>query len=197
MRRSSSFRRFLAVVLYGALAAGASPALALTETQIAALREARAGEMRKLIVHDAAKAPYQAAFDAAEGGKMTMAAYEGRIVLLNFWATWCAPCREEMPALNALENTLGGEDFAVVTVATGRNSPSGMQRFFEEYGIDALPLHKDPRGMLGREAAVIGLPVTVILDRDGREVARLIGGADWAAPEAEAILRQVIAESGS
>ncbi|MEL6233147.1 MAG: TlpA disulfide reductase family protein [Pseudomonadota bacterium] len=188
---------FLSALFYALLGISASPALALTEAQIDALRELRAGDMRKLIVHDVAKPPLDVAFDAEDGGKMTLAAYQGKVVLLNFWATWCAPCREEMPALNALQESLGGPDFAVVTVATGRNSPAGMVRFFEEYEIDALPLHKDPRGSLGRAATVIGLPVTVILDRDGREVARLIGGAEWDTPEAEAVLRDVIAATGS
>ncbi|MEM9197661.1 MAG: TlpA disulfide reductase family protein [Pseudomonadota bacterium] len=187
----------LSALFYALLGISASPALALTDAQIDALRELRAGDMRKLIVHDAAKPPLDVAFDAEDGGKMTLAAYQGKVVLLNFWATWCAPCREEMPALNALQEALGGPDFAVVTVATGRNSPAGMVRFFEDYAIDALPLHKDPRGALGRAATVIGLPVTVILDRDGREVARLIGGAEWNTPEAEAVLREVIAATGS
>ncbi|HEU0222000.1 MAG TPA: TlpA disulfide reductase family protein [Paracoccaceae bacterium] len=183
-----------AALFYACLALLASPVRAdLPAEVLDELRAMRAGDMRKLALHDRPAAPLAAAFIGEDGAERTLAADRGRLVLLNFWATWCAPCREEMPALNALQKTLGGPDFAVLTVATGRNSPAAMRKFFAEHGIDALPLHADPKAALGREAGVLGLPVTLILDREGREIGRLTGGADWNAPEAHALIERLIA----
>ena len=125
-----------------------------------------------------------------------MADWQGRVVLLNFWAVSCAPCREEMPSLNTLEKEMGGEDFAVVPIAFGYNHPGGLSRFLTRYGIDALPVLLDPSRSLSAEMGVIAPPVTMILDRQGREVARFIGGADWAGDEARAVLQAVIDAEG-
>jgi thiol-disulfide isomerase/thioredoxin len=107
---------------------------------------------------------------------------------VNFWATWCAPCRAEMPHLSNLQTQLGSDDLSVVTIATGRNPRPAMERFFEEISVDNLPLHADPRSTLARNMGVLGLPITVILDRDGQEIARLQGDADWSSESAIAIL---------
>ena len=106
--------------------------------------------------------------------------------LVNFWATWCAPCRSEMPALDALARARGGADFEVITIATGRNSPEAIAAFRDEAGITDLPTFLDPKGALAAAMDVPGLPVTVLLDRDGNEVARLMGDADWNGPDARA-----------
>lgn len=164
------------------------PALADPATW-SALRE---GDMRKLVIHDAPRAVDASAFTAADGGDMTLDAFRGQVVVLNFWATWCPPCRKEMPMLDALNRDLGGPDFQVVTVATGRNSPAAMRRFFEEAGIETLPLHNDPTMAMARDMAVLGLPVTVILDRAGQEIARMQGEADWNGASARAVLQAMI-----
>ena len=179
--------------LYTSLALFANSMAASAAPDPAALEALREGDMRKLTVHTSPQPAAEALFEAAEGGELGIADYEGKIVLLNFWATWCAPCREEMPALSALQRDYGGEDFEVVTVAAGRNPPQAMQRFFEEIAVDNLPLHRDPRQSFAREMGVLGLPVTVILDRDGQEIARLQGGADWASDSARAIVEALIA----
>ncbi|SLN21823.1 TlpA family protein disulfide reductase [Roseisalinus antarcticus] len=176
---------FKTALLYTGLALVANTALG----DISDLRD---GDMRKLAVHAEPMAVSDAAFEAEDGSPVTMADHAGQIVLLNFWATWCAPCREEMPALSALQTDFGGEDFAVVTVATGRNPPQAMARFFDEIGVENLPLHRDPTQSFAREMGVLGLPVTVILDRDGQEVARLQGGADWDTESARAIVAALI-----
>ncbi|NBT32513.1 MAG: TlpA family protein disulfide reductase, partial [Rhodobacteraceae bacterium] len=103
------------------------------------------------------------------------------------------PCREEMPSLAELQTELGGDDFQVVTIATGRNPPSAVERFMDEIGVDTLPRYTDPRQALARSMGVMGLPVTVILDRDGNEVGRLMGGAEWNSESAKAILAAVMA----
>ena len=100
----------LIAALYMALAALATPALADVDAAIAA----RTGDMKKLVFHTAPKSTTSAAFDLADdAGKATLADYTGRVVLVNFWATWCAPCRKEMPDLAKLQTELGGEHFEV------------------------------------------------------------------------------------
>ncbi len=149
--------------------------------------------MLKLAVHETPQAASDVVFFASDGGETTLADFQGRIALVNFWATWCAPCRAEMPALAALETAFGGEDFAVVTIATGHNPRPAMERFFDEIDVDNLPLNTDPRQALARSMGVLGLPVTVLLDRDGNEIARLIGGADWESESARALVAALIA----
>ena len=132
------------------------------------------------------------AFTDPEGGSHTLTDYKGKVVLLNFWATWCAPCREEMPSLDALQSEMGGEDFQVVPVATGRNAPDRIDAFYAETGLQNLPVLLDPRQQLARAMGVVGLPVTVLIDRDGNEVARLLGEADWTSEPAKAVIRQLL-----
>ena len=171
-------------VLYTALALGANAALADTS----ALEAMRAGDMKKLNFHSEPEAVSGAPFATPGGEERRLAEYQGKYVLLNFWATWCAPCRKEMPALNALQKEFGGDAFEVVTLATGRNSLEGINRFFEEEGIDALPVLLDPKQLVAREMAVLGLPITVIIDPEGREIARLRGDADWYSDDARALI---------
>ena len=117
----------------------------------------------------------------------------GKVTVVNFWATWCAPCREEMPSLDALQAELGGDDFQVVAIAAGHNPPAAIQKFLTEAEIANLPVRLDPRQGLAREMGVMGMPVTVLIDRDGNEIARLIGGADWASEASITLIRQATA----
>ncbi|MCG6904568.1 MAG: TlpA family protein disulfide reductase [Rhodobacter sp.] len=173
-------------VLYTALVLCANAALA--DPALEALRD---GSMKKLLFHSAAKPTSNAAFlDEAEG-EMTLADLKGGYVLVNFWATWCAPCRQEMPGLNTLQKEFGGKDFRVVTIATGRNQPAAIRRFFEEIGVDALPKYRDPKSALARDMGVLGLPITVLLNPEGLEIARLRGDADWDSDSARAIVAAI------
>lgn len=140
--------------------------------------------LRKLVVHPAPRPVPAGLMTAPDGGDVTLDSLRGKMVVLNFWATWCAPCREEMPSLNALQKAHGSDTFEVVALATGRNAPAAIDRFFAEQDIDALTGYRDPDMALAREMAVLGLPVTVILNPDGQEIARLTGDADWFGPEA-------------
>ncbi|SDF29708.1 TlpA family protein disulfide reductase [Limimaricola pyoseonensis] len=178
------------VVLIGLYMASVS----LANADPAALEALREGDMRKLAVHAEPQPGSDVAFEAEDGTEMTLAEFEGKPVLVNFWATWCAPCRVEMPQLAALQDEYGGDDFEVVTIATGRNDPAGMERFLTEIGAESLPRHKDPRQTLARDLGVLGLPVTLILDAEGQEIARLQGEADWSSDSARAIVEALIAE---
>lgn len=174
-----------------------NPATAGASLDTAAIAEMRTGDMRKLNFHSAPRAVSDKAFTTEDGGEATLAQYRGKVVLLNFWATWCAPCRHEMPMLSELQTELSGADFEVLTLATGRNMVPAMQKFFDEIGVDNLPLHRDPKQSVAREMAVFGLPATIIIDRDGKEIARLQGDADWSSENARAILSAVIAMGNS
>ena len=158
--------------------------------EIAALRE---GTMKKLVFHDSPKPAGDADYVTEDGGSASLSDHAGRYVLLNFWATWCAPCRKEMPGLDALQKEFGGEDFEVLTIATGRNPEGAMKKFFADVGVTSLPLHRDPKQKLARQMGVLGLPVTVLLDRDGQEIARMTGDAEWNGESGKAIIRALVA----
>ena len=179
-------RHFLAV-LYTGLVLFANPALADT-SDLEALRE---GTMKKLSFSEPTPVS-EKAFTDAQGGEFTLADFNGKIVLVNFWATWCAPCRKEMPMLSELQTEFGGEDFEVVTIATGRNSVPGIQKFFADIGVDNLPVYLDPKQKLARDMAVLGLPITVLLNEEGQEIARMRGDAEWNSESAKAIISALI-----
>ena len=177
-------------VLYTALALVANVAIAGS-----ALEELRDGDMMKLAVHAEPMAVSALPFAGPEGD-VTLADFEGRVLLVNFWATWCAPCREEMPSIAALGEAFPPEDFAVITIATGRNPAPAIEKFLGEVGLEEMPVYTDLKQQLAREMGIMGLPVTILIDREGQEVARLTGGADWNSESARAIIAAMIGEEG-
>lgn len=182
-----------AVTLYTALAVLANPVGAADWSAVEALRE---GDMKKLAFSSEPSAlPDIAVMDAADAPR-SLADYRGEWMVLNFWATWCAPCRKEMPTLAALQERFAAAPLSVVTVATGRNSPAAIRRFFDEIGVETLPEYRDPKQELARAMGILGLPITLIVDPEGREVARLPGDALWDSDSAVAILEALI-EGGS
>jgi len=133
------------------------------------------------------------AFADKDGKPKSLADFSGKIVLLNIWATWCVPCREEMPALDRLETKLGGKDFEVVAINIDKGGPDKAASFLAETGATHLQLYTDPSGKLFSTLKAVGMPTTLIVDRNGKEIARLIGPADWASPEAVAVIEAAIA----
>ena len=183
-------KKIMLALVYTALALGANPSFG----QSADIKPLRDGDMKKLVVHDSPVATSSVAFQLEDdGGETTLEAWQGKYVLINFWATWCAPCRKEMPQLNALQKEFGGDDFEVLTIATGRNTPDGIKRFFADAGVDSLPRHQDPKQALASQMGIFGLPITVIMDPEGREIARLRGDADWSSDSAKAIVQALSA----
>ena len=170
------------VTLYTALLLTANAAAA--EPALEALRQ---GDMKELAVHEAARDVPGTVLVDLDGTELTLADFAGEPVVLNLWATWCGPCREEMPSLDRLQAQMG-DRIEVVTVATGRQSADGIRRFFDQVGAENLPTLTDPKGALAEGLAVTGLPATILLDAEGREVARLSGPAEWDGPAARAIL---------
>ena len=183
-------RKLKSAVLYTALALVANVAIAGP-----ALEGLREGDMMKLAVYEEPIAVSAEPFIGPEG-EMSLADFEGKVLLVNFWATWCAPCREEMPSIAALGGAFPTEDFAVITIATGRNPAPAIEKFLGDIGLQEMPVYLDPKQKLARDMGVMGLPVTVLIDREGREVARLVGGADWGSESAHAIIAALIGEEG-
>lgn len=132
------------------------------------------------------------AFEDAAGKATTLAARAGKALLVNLWATWCVPCREEMPALDRLQQQKGGADFEVVTINLDRGGPEKPRAFLDEIGVKALSLNRDPTLKLFNVAKAkglaLGLPATFLLDKDGCLIAHMNGPADWAGPDATIVI---------
>jgi thiol-disulfide isomerase/thioredoxin len=124
-----------------------------------------------------------------EGGEeVTLRDFEGDVVVLNLWATWCAPCRREMPSLDRLQAELGEDGLTVVALSLDRGDVGKVREFFEELEIANLAIYRDPEAP--------GLPTTIVIDRTGQEVGRLLGPAEWDSEQALALLRTLIDSAG-
>jgi thiol-disulfide isomerase/thioredoxin len=178
--------RLVVIGLYTALCLSANPALAGPAAE--ALRD---GDMKKLMFSAEPVTLPDVTIVDGEGGEHALSQWHGQWVVLNFWATWCAPCRHEMPSLDRLQAAM--PEIAVLPVATGRNSVEGIAKFYGEADIRNLPVLRDPKSKLARGMSVMGLPVTVILNPQGQEVARLIGDAEWDSVHAKAVLGALVA----
>ena len=177
--------------LYTLTVAGAISAAAGT-VDPDVLRQLREGDMIRLIVHDQPQ-PVPDIEVVGESGGTTIGDFDGSVIVLNFWATWCAPCIKEMPSLDRLQQSFDPEDVRVLAVATGRNSVPKVERFLEENDIRTLQILYDRRTKLSGAMSVISIPVTVLIDRNGFEVARFIGDTEWDSEEAIRVI-EVLAQ---
>jgi thiol-disulfide isomerase/thioredoxin len=141
-----------------------------------------AGGMERLQVHGSPRTAPAFTLTDAEGAPVAPESFAGQGVVLNFWATWCPPCVAEMPALDRLHAALAEARIIVVAASQDRGGANVVRPFYERTGVQHLPVWLDPRGAAGRAFGIRGLPTTVVLNRSGREVARLEGEATWDAP---------------
>ncbi len=132
-------------------------------------------------------------FEGPQGKTMTLADLKGKVILLNLWATWCGPCRKEMPHLDELQAELGSDQFEVVALSIDRGSAEKPKRFLEEVGAKSLKFYHDPEAKAGFALMAIGMPTTILLDRQGREIGRLVGPAEWHSEDAKMLVRAAIA----
>ncbi len=139
-------------------------------------------------------APEIVLVDAA-GDEHGAGEFNGRVVVLNFFATWCAPCRREMPSLDRLAARLGSDEFAVVGVSQDRKGAEVYLPFLDELEVTHFETFADPGLKTSRMLRVLGLPATIVLDRQGHEVGRMVGPAEWDSDEAVALLRYLIENS--
>lgn len=141
--------------------------------------------------------PESVAFNDKAGQAVGLDRFAGKVVLLNLWATWCAPCRKEMPDLDKLQVDLGGDRFEVVAVSLDRGSPDKARAFLNEIGVKRLRFFHDPEAKLGFKLMAIGMPTTLLIDAGGREISRLVGPAEWHSEDAKKLVRSVLAAQES
>ena len=159
------------------------------------LRGLNSGAMTAFVVRPVPLDVPDFAFEGPRGRKQTSADLKGKVVLLNIWATWCVPCREEMPQLNALQSELGGDAFEVVAINIDKSGAEKAKKFLAETGATDLKPYYDPTGKLFAKLKAVGMPTTLLLDPEGQEMGRLVGPANWAAPEAKALIQAAIGAS--
>jgi thiol-disulfide isomerase/thioredoxin len=148
-------------------------------------------------IPDVARAPRplpDVRFLDGAGAPRSLADFPGRVVLLNVWATWCAPCREEMPALDRLQASLGGPGFEVVALSLDRGGAQMVKRFYEELGLRALGIYVDEDGEALSKLGAAGIPLTLLVDRDGREQWRVLGPRNWDQPAEANRIRSHLAQ---
>jgi thiol-disulfide isomerase/thioredoxin len=172
----------LAWALFGAVtlvAGGAGTYLALKQGG-----EAIAADTAVLRMHASPRELADVRFVDGKGQPKAISDFRGRTVLLNVWATWCPPCREEMPSLDRLQKSLGGPAFEVVALSIDAGGAPVVERFYKEMGIASLAIYVDPGMRAASLLATPGVPTTLLIDREGRELGRHAGPAQWDSPEA-------------
>ncbi len=138
-------------------------------------------------------------FRDASGKQLTLAHWRGRTVLLNLWATWCVPCRKEMPTLDALQRKLGGPDFEVVAVNIDTRDPDKTRAFLKQIGVEKLAYYADPEAKTFQDLKAIGrafgMPTTLLVDPHGCELGTIAGPAEWASDDAVKLVQAALGKS--
>jgi len=129
-------------------------------------------------------------FTDGKGQAMTLQSFRGKVILLNVWATWCPPCRKEMPTLDRLQQKLGGPDFEVIALSIDQGGTSIVRSFYDDIAIRALRIYVDKAGAAMTDLGIAAIPATLLIDREGREIGRKIGPAEWDSTEIVALIRK-------
>jgi thiol-disulfide isomerase/thioredoxin len=187
-----------ALALYGTGGAGNSAAGECRAAQAAVERLAplARGEIAAVTVPKNPKPVPNLAFKGPDGAPKSLGDYKGRTVLVNLWATWCVPCRQEMPALDKLQAALGGPDFEVVAVNIDTRNLDRPRTWLKEAGVEKLAYYADPEANvfqdLRRVGKAVGMPTTLLVDAQGCELALLNGPAEWASEDALKLVRAAL-----
>lgn len=158
----------------------------------ARLDAAATGEVANFTVKPAPAPIPDFTFENADGEPLTLADFRGKLVLLNIWATWCAPCREEMPELDRLEAELGGDDFEVVAVSVDSKGQKLVRDFLSEVGAEHMRLYIDPTAKANFTLGAFGLPTTLLVSPEGEEIGRMVGPAPWASEDAKNLIHEAL-----
>ena len=150
------------------------------------------GAVATFVVKATPEAMPEVTFINGKGESRSIASFKGKVVLLNLWATWCAPCRKEMPSLDRLQTELGSDKFEVVAISVDRSGAEGARRFLDSIGIKQLALYAEPTARLGAALKAIGMPTTLLIDAEGREIGRLTGPAEWDSADAKALIQAAL-----
>ena len=149
----------------------------------------RTGWMEGFAVAEMGPPAPTAEFTGRDGKTYTLERFRGKVVLVNFWATWCGPCVRELPSLKRLNARLGGDKFVVLALSQDRGGWARMAPFLKKHDLDGLPAFHDPKALTARAAMVRALPTSVLYGPEGRELGRLTGHAEWDSDEALALIR--------
>ncbi|MEE9587499.1 MAG: TlpA disulfide reductase family protein [Hyphomicrobiaceae bacterium] len=150
------------------------------------------GDMIKFVVRQAPADLADLEFKTGTGEDRRLSEWRGKHVLLNVWATWCAPCLKEMPSLDNLKQALGGEQFDVVAISIDRGGPEKPRKFFEKTGLKNLELFQDASVKISSVLKVFGMPTTLLINANGQEIGRMVGPAEWDSEEAKQLINAVI-----
>lgn len=151
-----------------------------------------AATMAAFIRHSVPKEIAPFSFADGSGTPLDLSHWKGRVVLLNLWATWCAPCRKEMPELAKLQQEMGSADFEVVALSEDLKGAEASAKFLKDTKAESLALYVDPKATALEAVQSVGLPTTLLIDRNGREVGRLLGAAEWNSQESKALINTVL-----
>lgn len=177
----------------------AAASCAAAQSRAAALAPLARGEVAAFAVERAPVPAPALTFKDRDGREIRLADFRGKTVLLNLWATWCAPCRHEMPSLDKLEADVGGPGFAVVAVSIDIGDSTKPLQFYRETNIQRLPFYQDNSGAVFRElravGRAVGMPTTVLIDPDGCIQGHLSGPAEWASTDALQLIRAALRPS--
>jgi thiol-disulfide isomerase/thioredoxin len=184
---------FLSVILFDRLAANDPARQPVIASAGAASEKSLESGLAKLVRAKTPKPLADFSFSDGDGAERKLSDFRGKVVLVNLWATWCAPCKIEMPGLNRLQGELGGSDFTVLPISLDLGGPDKPRQFLEANGLGSLGLYLSASAKLMQQFGAPGLPFTMLIDREGREIARLAGPAEWDSPEAIAIIREAMA----
>jgi thiol-disulfide isomerase/thioredoxin len=150
------------------------------------------GEMTKFVFKPAPEALPKVSFVDSEGKERSLDDWKGKVVLLNLWATWCVPCRKEMPGLDRLQTELKSDKFEVIAVSIDRTGTAGAKKFLDQIKVQNIVVLADPTVRMATTLRAAGLPATILIDAEGREIGRLLGEAEWDSPEAKALIKAVV-----
>ncbi|MEL6503529.1 MAG: TlpA disulfide reductase family protein [Pseudomonadota bacterium] len=166
---------------------------AFSDAERARMDAAGQGEVAAFRALDRPYSAQQVSFKDKDGNPKTLADWQGRTVLMNLWATWCAPCRAEMPALDELQAEMGGENFEVVAVSVDLGEADKPKKFYKDIGIKHMAFYHDgdmaPLNTLKKAGLAYGLPATLLIDGNGCVLGALNGPAEWASDDAKALVR--------
>tara|TARA_R110002094_G_scaffold28845_1_gene41813 strand:+ start:755 stop:1267 length:513 start_codon:yes stop_codon:yes gene_type:complete len=140
-------------------------------------------------LHDAPQPVINVRYLTEDGSRGDMEGFRGKVILVNVWATWCVPCRVEMPTLDALQAELGGDRFEVVALSIDRAGSPVVRRFYDEIGVTHLKMYVDKTMLSATALRTVGLPTTILINAHGQELGRLVGLAEWDDPDMVSFLR--------
>ncbi|HEX8010869.1 MAG TPA: TlpA disulfide reductase family protein [Casimicrobiaceae bacterium] len=179
----------LAASLVGVWLSSGPPATAVMPSPQAS---APAERQFKFVPYSSPRAVANVEFEDGNNQKRSLTDFRGKVVLLNIWATWCGPCRKEMPTLDRLQAKLGSADFEVVALSIDRGGQAVVKSFFDEIDVQHLAVYVDASAQAGDSLSILGIPTTLLLDREGREIGRVVGPAQWDRPEVLDTIRRYL-----